>query len=555
MLCRRLAARAILIVVAVMAILAALAALTHPAAAQADFPFFGGRRAGPSFPWQWGWGGPPQQAPQPQQREKPVDFTRAPPPKKQDGAPAMNVLVMGDSMADWLAYGLEDAFSETPEIGVVRKHRAYSGLIKGETKAESYEWPQAAREILAGEKVDFVVMMIGLADRQPIRERQIRSAIQQRQAAKPATGQPAAPGQPMVLGPAAADQAAPAAAAPPAPPQPAAPKPVEQQAAKPTTDAEAPPDDQPPALAPEPSPSGTMTYEFRSEKWADFYSKRIDDTIAALKSKGVPVFWVGLPAIRGTRSTSEMVYLNELYRARAEKAGINYVDVWDGFVDEAGNFSVQGPDFEGQIRRLRTGDGVHFTKFGARKLAHYVEREIRRVMLARGAPMATPAPEEPTPMPAPAAVAKPSGPAPRPVAGPVVPLAAPAKDSEGLLGSSAARSSGGGDAVAAKVTIKGETVSGPKGRADDFAWPRQDGLPEMAVGVTEPNVEPMALAPADAAGGASATRPQQPPGAQQAPPRRPAPGTARLGDRPPREPPREPPRPPGFFQGFFGFGR
>ena len=41
---------------------------------------------------------------------------------------------------------------------------------------------------------------------------------------------------------------------------------------------------------------------------------------------------------------------------------------------------LQGPDFEGQTRRLRTSDGVHFTKAGARKLAHYLEREIRRVM-------------------------------------------------------------------------------------------------------------------------------------------------------------------------------
>ena len=31
-----------------------------------------------------------------------------------------------------------------------------------------------------------------------------------------------------------------------------------------------------------------------------------------------------------------------------------------------------------QIRRLRTGDGVYFNKFGARKLAHYVEREVQR---------------------------------------------------------------------------------------------------------------------------------------------------------------------------------
>ena len=58
-------------------------------------------------------------------------------------------------------------------------------------------------------------------------------------------------------------------------------------------------------------------------------------------------------------------------RSRAEKAGAIYIDVWDGFVDESGRFVVQGPDFEGQIRRLRVSDGVHFTKAGARKLAHY----------------------------------------------------------------------------------------------------------------------------------------------------------------------------------------
>ena len=124
-------------------------------------------------------------------------------------------------------------------------------------------------------------------------------------------------------------------------------------------------------------------YEFRTDEWAALYTKRIDATIAALKSAGVPVFWVGLPSIRGPKSTSDMQYLNDLYRARAEKAGIIYIDVWDGFVDESGRFTLQGPDFEGQTRRLRAGDGVHFTKAGARKLAHYLEREIRRVMTPR----------------------------------------------------------------------------------------------------------------------------------------------------------------------------
>ena len=85
-----------------------------------------------------------------------------------------------------------------------------------------------------------------------------------------------------------------------------------------------------------------------------------------------------------------MLFLNSLYRDAAGKAGITYVDVWDGFVDEAGRFLQQGPDFEGQIRQLRSYDGVYFTKPGARKLAHYVEREITRLLAARSGPIALP---------------------------------------------------------------------------------------------------------------------------------------------------------------------
>jgi uncharacterized protein len=64
--------------------------------------------------------------------------------------------------------------------------------------------------------------------------------------------------------------------------------------------------------------------------------------------------------------------------------------VWDGFVDEDGRFALSGPDFEGQIRRRRAGDGVHFTQAGARKLAHFVEREIDRWLSARAASVALP---------------------------------------------------------------------------------------------------------------------------------------------------------------------
>ena len=38
--------------------------------------------------------------------------------------PTTTIVVMGDGMADWLAYGLEDAFSDSPEIAIVRKDKS-----------------------------------------------------------------------------------------------------------------------------------------------------------------------------------------------------------------------------------------------------------------------------------------------------------------------------------------------------------------------------------------------------------------------------------------------
>ena len=82
------------------------------------------------------------------------DFSKAPPPEKREAVPERNVLVMGDGMADWLAYGLEDAYTEQPDMGVIRKAKNTSGLIKYQPKGEPADWAAAAKGILATEKPD-----------------------------------------------------------------------------------------------------------------------------------------------------------------------------------------------------------------------------------------------------------------------------------------------------------------------------------------------------------------------------------------------------------------
>jgi hypothetical protein len=210
-------------------------------------------------------------------------------------------------------------------------------------------------------------------------------------------------------------------------------------------------------------------WEFSSEKWESAYVKRIDATIAALKSVGVPVIWVGLPSQRDTKSSEDSAYLNELYRSQAEKANIIYADVWEGFVDETGRYSPQGPDYEGQIRRLRTSDGVYFTKFGARKLAHYVEREIQRIIGNKSLPVALPIAVDPTPQ---APKAQRGDSVQRPAAGPVVPLTATRDAPEELLGGGRTASPKATDQTVTRTLTEGEAVVAPRGRADDFGWPR-----------------------------------------------------------------------------------
>jgi hypothetical protein len=429
---------------------------------------FGGGGGGGGYSRQ-----PSQQLPfEPQERSQ-ADYTRAPPAKKPETPPTSIVMVLGDSMSDWLAYGLEDTLSDVPEIGVVRKSKTYSGLIRYDTKSDQ-DWPRVARELLTQEKADVVVMMLGLNDRISIRDVPAPKKKTSDPKGKDARSKDA------VKDGASKDDTK----------DPKDQKTAEQEKADDESD-------QLTIIAPEPGRNGGSD-EFRSDRWAELYSKKVDDMIAALKSRGVPVIWVGLPSIRGARSTADAQYLNELYRARAQKAGIVYVDVWDGFVDEAGRYTLHGPDVEGQTRRLRAYDGVHFTSYGAQKLAHYVDREIRRLMNSRASPVALPSG---TPGPDVAAPSGPAGPSSRPLAGPVMPLGGTASASDELLG--AGRVASGNDATASRVLVKGEPVAAPAGRADDFAWPRGDAAANANAAVPT-NAEVTPAKPQPQAGGKNA---------------------------------------------------
>jgi uncharacterized protein len=117
---------------------------------------------------------------------------------------------------------------------------------------------------------------------------------------------------------------------------------------------------------------------FGSPEWRSDYSARADRLLKALKRAKTSVYWVGLPNARYADINEDYQTLNEIIREKLLQNNIKYIDAYTGFLDEFGAYNTYGPDPTGKIVRLRDGDGVYFTMNGYRKLAHFVDRDMRR---------------------------------------------------------------------------------------------------------------------------------------------------------------------------------
>jgi hypothetical protein len=120
---------------------------------------------------------------------------------------------------------------------------------------------------------------------------------------------------------------------------------------------------------------------FGSEEWREEYGRRVDRLIKALKRQRIALYWIGLPILRRSDASEDAQTINDIVREKTYLNGIKFIDIRAQFADEAGNYNAYGPDLTGRTRMLRESDGVFFTEAGNRKLAHFVEQEIKRDLL------------------------------------------------------------------------------------------------------------------------------------------------------------------------------
>lgn len=192
---------------------------------------------------------------------------------------------------------------------------------------------------------------------------------------------------------------------------------------------------------------------FNSEGWVDAYEKRTAQLATAVSAKKIPLVWVSMPPFKSSKMSSDMLVFNDIYKAAAAGGNGEFVDIWDGFADEAGAFVSTGPDVSGQPARLRTGDGINMTKAGKTKIAFYSEKPLRKLLglPSLDGPVSPALPLSPEPPAAPQSIDR------------TEPMALNDPNLDGateLLGATA-------PAAAGTSAISGE-VAAPAGRADNF---------------------------------------------------------------------------------------
>jgi uncharacterized protein len=125
---------------------------------------------------------------------------------------------------------------------------------------------------------------------------------------------------------------------------------------------------------------GDFRLVFNTPEWTAAYEAKIDQLLDVLNGAGVKVFWVSIPPMGDAKYDADMQILAALQKQEVQSKGQIYVDLRDAFLGADGNYTDKGPDDTGEVRKLRSRDGVTFFKQGNNRFGQLLLAEIKRVI-------------------------------------------------------------------------------------------------------------------------------------------------------------------------------
>ena len=109
------------------------------------------------------------------------------------------------------------------------------------------------------------------------------------------------------------------------------------------------------------------------------YQKRVERFLGIIKSRNVPVYWVGLPIVKDDAMTQRICLTNETAKkACTDTNDCRFIDTWQLLTDENGRYTNYKKDSKGYSVRIRAKDGIHFSREGGDLLTSYILKYIAK---------------------------------------------------------------------------------------------------------------------------------------------------------------------------------
>ena len=123
--------------------------------------------------------------------------------------------------------------------------------------------------------------------------------------------------------------------------------------------------------------------EYMGETWQSVVGARADAIVALLRSRGVQVYWVGLPRMRSGRYDANAQRMNAFFAGRMRALNVAFIDTVATTQDAHGRFTLSLPNPDtGRPVPARTNDGIHMTMNGYKILTRGLSERIRSSVAA-----------------------------------------------------------------------------------------------------------------------------------------------------------------------------
>lgn len=123
---------------------------------------------------------------------------------------------------------------------------------------------------------------------------------------------------------------------------------------------------------------GIDIYPLLGPKWKEIVGPRIDAFVAAARSTGATVYWLGLPVVRDTTMDRQLIDMEAFYAEHLRRLGVPLLDTRAASVDADGRYNAHLPDPKtGRMMLVRESDGLHMNGIGYDRVTAALAARIR----------------------------------------------------------------------------------------------------------------------------------------------------------------------------------